>query len=70
MTGLLSSIQQQLEISILTPARGVTRKQHDQAGQGDNFNSHPREGGDLPGELLPPVNNISILTPARGVTQS
>ena len=54
-------------ISILTPARGVTRQQHWQHWHQKDFNSHPREGGDL--GLVDAIYMESIiLTPVRGVT--
>ena len=56
-------------ISILTPARGVTHPLQWANCTKRDFNSHPREGGDeqRAGLCLPP-ERISILTPARGVT--
>ena len=56
------------EISIHTPAKGVTDAVPNKAAAYYDFNPHPREGGDPNSEWETTDYQISIHTPAKGVT--
>ena len=56
------------DISIHTPAKGVTRPPTHKVGQTGNFNPHSREGSDARAKPAIPHTPISIHTPAKGVT--
>ena len=56
-----------LKISTHTPAWGVTKMFYDQ-NYDQNFNSHPRVGGDTPAKKPRHGVQISTHTPAWGVT--
>ena len=57
-----------VQISIPTPARGVTCRWYGNTATGKDFNSHPREGGDKAWADAVRLDSISILTPVKGVT--
>ena len=57
-----------VNISIHTPAKGVTAIHFCAPPTIINFNPHPREGGDSIRRNSPQDTSISIHTPAKGVT--
>ena len=58
----------QKQISIPTPVKGVTGEMLFVLHAGNDFNSHPREGGDRPVKIEQRARIISIPTPVKGVT--
>ena len=65
---MLWEVERLLDISIHTPAKGVTENKIRWAGNVKNFNPHSREGSDIFGKSPLPISDISIHTPAKGVT--
>ena len=57
-----------MDISIHTPAKGVTLDCAKDSEVGRYFNPHSREGSDEMGAFIMSRKGISIHTPAKGVT--
>ena len=57
-----------MDISIHTPAKGVTSAVMCDSASGEYFNPHSREGSDKGQMSFDDIQEISIHTPAKGVT--